>query len=106
MGLAAKNLQRLCRVSEFILLLLSSLAPYSDSEARTHVLRVRDASLSYTAALHAKRVYQPPPYDPSQMVIDGGLSLFPSIRGPVEDAEAQQETEQNDGMQPVSMLLQ
>jgi len=61
------------------------------------VLRVRDASLSYTAALHAKRVYQPPPYDPSQMVIDAGLSLFPAIRGPIEDSETQQETEQAEG---------
>lgn len=60
------------------------------------MLRVRDASLGYTAALHAKRVYQPPPYDPSQMLIDGGLSLFTAIRGP-EDIEGSAAVEQTEG---------
>lgn len=48
-------------------------------------MRVRDASLSFTPALHSRRVYQPPPHDANAMVIDGGLSLFPAIRGTIAE---------------------
>lgn len=52
---------------------------------RNHVIRLRDASLGYNVALQSKRLYQPPPYDPNALVVDGGLSIFSSLRGPVED---------------------
>ena len=57
-------------------------------EARSHVLRLRDTVLGYNVAMRSRSAYQPPPYDPEALAIQGGASVFPTMR-PSADEDAQ-----------------
>lgn len=65
--------------------------PYTDLEARSHVLRLRDTILGFNVALQGRQAYSPAPADPNALAIGAGHALYPILRGPLagENGETQ-----------------
>lgn len=78
-------------INPLVHLLMSTLlliVNYNDYTTRLHVIRMRDVLYDQGPGLLMGNSPSFVPYDPTQIGIAGGISVFPSIRGPNPDAEA------------------
>jgi protein TIF31 len=66
----------------------SQTVPYTETESRQHVLRTRDVISNTSVALQTMQHYRGPPYDPSALSIDAGISVYSAIRGPKKSDSA------------------
>ncbi|CAH7689635.1 clustered mitochondria-domain-containing protein [Phakopsora pachyrhizi] len=82
---------------------------YTEFTVRLHVMRMRDVICSQSPGLLVGNTTPFPSYDPSQIGILGGISLFPFVRGVADQpvslnqSNEQAEAEAEDGAEPVKL---